>query len=417
MARIVQKFGGTSVGSVERIQQAAELVVKAVKQGHQVVVVVSAMSGETDRLIQLAHNIAEIPDEREYAALIATGEQVSIALMAMYILQLGVPARSYTGAQAGIITDDQYRKARIIDINTKMLEADLALGRVPVVAGFQGVDAQNNITTLGRGGSDTTAVALANALNADECQIYTDVDGVYTSDPRIVPSARRLDKVTFGEMLELASLGAKVLQLRAVEFAGKYNVPLRVLSSSTEGPGTLISYNNESSMESPLVTGIAYSRNEAKIVVSGFTDVTNAVSRLMHELSHINVNADMLLQHQTSDEKSTLTFTVHKDEFKISINHLQNKLKEIGAEQVFGVEGLAKVSIVGAGLKSHPEVAPMMFQALAAEGIHIQLIATSELKISVVIDNQTTDKAIIALHKIFKLDRSLSTEEREVKAC
>lgn len=414
MSRMVQKFGGTSVGSIKRIQRAAELVAKTVQQGHQVVVVVSAMSGETDRLIALAQDIMDNPDAREYAALIATGEQASVALLAMCLIKMGVPARSYTGAQAGIITNDQYKKARILDINTTAIETDLALGKVVVVAGFQGVDANNNITTLGRGGSDTTAVALANAIKASECQIYTDVDGVYTTDPRIVPAARRLTKISFGEMLEFASLGAKVLQLRAVEFAGKYNVPIRVLSASSEGAGTLISCDIENTMESPLVTGIAYSRSEAKIIVEGFSDGASAASILTMELSNINVNADMLLQHQTVNNEYTLTFTLHRDEYQQALLHLQKHIIDIGAKRCFGVDNLAKVSIIGAGLKSHPEVAPMMFRALASQGIHIQLISTSELKISVVIDNTATDTALISLHKTFNLEQPLALVKSEV---
>ncbi|MCC5792897.1 MAG: aspartate kinase [Legionellaceae bacterium] len=412
MARIVQKFGGTSVGTAEKIQQAADIVATSFQEGHELVVVVSAMSGETDRLIALAQSVADIPSDREYAALIATGEQVSIALMTLALIQRGLSARSYTGGQARILTDSQYRKARIIDIDTQPIETDLRAGCIVVVAGFQGVDADNNITTLGRGGSDTTAVALASALKADECQIFTDVDGVYTTDPRIVPDARRLDQVTFGEMLELSSLGAKVLQLRAVEFAGKYNVPLRVLSASEKGPGTLISYQPAANMEAPLITGIAYTRHEAKIVVSGFSDQTTAVSQLLAELSQLGVNADMILHHVTADDKCTVTFTVHTDEYQLSMRHLQKILPNIGAESCDGVECLAKVSIVGAGLKSHPQIAPIMFQALSAEGIAIQLIASSELKISVVIDNQYTEQAIQALHQAFHLQNSPQDENR-----
>ncbi|WP_133126892.1 aspartate kinase [Legionella nagasakiensis] len=414
MALLVQKFGGTSVATQAHINHAADIVAKAKHAGHDVVVVVSAMSGETDKLIGLAHQMSESPEPREYAALIATGEQVSMTLMAMALINRGISARSYTGGQARIQTCSQFKKARIHAIDTQPILEDLKQGRVVVIAGFQGVDKEGNITTLGRGGSDTTAVAIAAALKADECQIYTDVDGVYTTDPRVVPDARRLEQVTFEEMLELSSLGAKVLQIRSVEFAGKYNIPLRVLSSAKEGPGTLITtYQQERRMESYSVTGIAFSRNEAKISLLGVPDSPGIASVILNEISSIGVNVDMILQHLSADNKTDFTFTVHRDEYQVTLQQLCKIAKNMKAREVIGVEKLAKLSLVGAGLKSHPEVAPMMFKTLAENGINIQLITTSEIKISVVIDETLLDEGVRALHHAFHLEKEVVDESRQ----
>ncbi|MFY7697691.1 MAG: aspartate kinase [Legionella sp.] len=401
MALFVQKFGGTSVASLAHINHAADIVARAKHAGHDVVVVVSAMSGETDRLISLAHQMSESPDPREYAALIATGEQVSMALMAMALINRGIAACSYNGSQARIKTTSQYKKARIQTIDTQPILDDLQQGRVVVIAGFQGVDQYGSITTLGRGGSDTTAVAIAAALNADECQIYTDVDGVYTTDPRVVSDAKRLDCITFEEMLELSSLGAKVLQIRAVEFAGKYNIPLRVLSSANEGPGTLITYKQDQNMESFAITGIAFSRNESKISLQGVPDSPGVASAILSEISALGVNVDMILQQSSSEDKTDFSFTVHRDEYKPTLKLLQTIAVDMGADKVTSCENLAKLSLVGAGLKSHPEVVPLMFKTLAAIGINILLISTSEIKISVIIAEPTLDAGVRALHQAF----------------
>ncbi|KTD25013.1 diaminopimelate decarboxylase, aspartate kinase (fusion of lysA and lysC) [Legionella lansingensis] len=411
MALLVQKFGGTSLATLAHIHHAADVVAKAKQAGHSVVVIVSAMSGETDKLIGFANDLCEYPDEREYAALVSTGEQVSMALMAMALINRGVKARSYTGAQARIQTCSQFKKARIQAIDTQPILKDIEEGTVVVIAGFQGVDKDGNITTLGRGGSDTTAVAIAAALNADECQIYTDVDGVYTTDPRIVPDAKRLEQITFEEMLELSSLGAKVLQIRAVEFAGKYNIPLRVLSSSQEGPGTLITYQ-KNSMEALSVTGIAFSRKEAKVTLSGVPDSPGIASGILAEISDIGVNVDMIVQHLSAPGKTDFTFTVHCDEYQATLKQLRKIAKHLKAEEVKGVTGLAKLSLVGAGLKSHPEVATIMFKTLATKGINIQLIATSEIKISVLIDTILLDEGVRALHSVFRLEGDGRDESR-----
>ncbi|KTD25894.1 MULTISPECIES: aspartate kinase [Legionella] len=414
MALLVQKFGGTSLATLKHINHAADLVAKAKQSGHKVVVIVSAMSGETDRLIGLASEISECPNEREYAALVATGEQVSMALMAMALINRGINARSYTGGQARIQTCSQFKKARIQAIDTSPILNDLEHDKVVVIAGFQGIDKEGNITTLGRGGSDTTAVAIAAALNADECQIYTDVDGVYTTDPRIVPDAKRLEQITFEEMLELSSLGAKVLQIRAVEFAGKYNIPLRVLSSAQEGPGTLITYQQKNSMEAPMVTGIAFSRNEAKITLTGVPDKPGLASGILTEISEIGVNIDMIVQHLSANDKTDFTFTVHRDEYQLTMEKLNQLVKDLGANAVIGANGLAKLSLVGAGLKSHPEVASIMFRTLASKGINIQLIATSEIKISVLIDAAMLDEGVRALHSVFRLEVDSCDESRVI---
>lgn len=413
MALLVQKFGGTSLATLQHINHAADIVAKGKQAGHQIVVIVSAMSGETDKLINLANELSACPNEREYAALVSTGEQVSMALMAMALINRNIKARSYTGSQARIQTCSQFKKARIQAIDTQPILKDLEEGTVVVIAGFQGVDEEGNITTLGRGGSDTTAVAIAAALKADECQIYTDVDGVYTTDPRIVPDAKRLEKITFEEMLELSSLGAKVLQIRAVEFAGKYNIPLRVLSSSQEGPGTLITYQQKNSMESPSVTGIAFSRNEAKVTLAGVPDSPGIASGILTEISAIGVNVDMIVQHLSSHDKTDFTFTVHRDEYELTLNQLDKLAKKLGAHGVVGFNNLAKLSLVGAGLKSHPEVASIMFKTLAAKNINIQLIATSEIKISVLIDAHSLDEGVRELHSVFHLEDSYD-ESREL---
>ncbi|TGG95154.1 aspartate kinase [Natronospirillum operosum] len=404
MALYVQKYGGTSVGSVERIEAVADRVKRFRDQGHDVVVVVSAMSGETNRLIELAQQISPEPTPREMDTLLATGEQVTIALLSMALNRRECPARSYTGWQIGIRTDSAHTKARIQDIDTDSMQRELAAGRVVVVAGFQGVDDGGNITTLGRGGSDTTGVALAAALKADECQIYTDVDGVYTTDPRVVESARRMDQVTFEEMLEMASLGSKVLQIRAVEFAGKYSVPLRVLSSFKEGPGTLITLEGDDAMEKPVISGIAFNRDESKLSVMGVPDLPGVASRILGPVSAANIEVDMIVQNISEDGSTDFTFTVHRNDFRRTESILKNITDDLGAREVLGDDRIAKVSIVGVGMRSHAGVASRMFDALAAESINIQLISTSEIKISVVIEEKYLELAVRALHSAFGLD-------------
>ena len=407
MALIVQKFGGTSVGSVERIQQVAEKVKKFRERGDDVVVVVSAMSGETNRLIDLAKQISgDQPVARELDVMVSTGEQVTIALLAMALIKCGVPAVSYTGAQVRILTDSAFNKARILHIDEQNIRADLNAGKVVVVAGFQGVDEQSNITTLGRGGSDTTGVALAAALKADECQIYTDVDGVYTTDPRVVPQARRLEKITFEEMLEMASLGSKVLQIRSVEFAGKYNVPLRVLHSFQEGPGTLITLDEEESMEQPIISGIAFNRDEAKLTIRGVPDTPGVAFKILGPISAANIEVDMIVQNVSHDNTTDFTFTVHRNDYQNALAVLENTAREIGAREVSGDTKITKVSIVGVGMRSHAGVASRMFEALAKESINIQMISTSEIKVSVVIEEKYLELAVRALHTAFELDAS-----------
>jgi aspartate kinase len=408
MALIVQKYGGTSVGNPDRIQAVAERVKRFRDQGHQVVVVVSAMSGETNRLIELGKTVHPDAPAREMDVLIATGEQVTIALLAMALERVGCPARSYTGAQVHIRTDNVYGKARIVEIEEKRMRADLDKGRVVVVAGFQGVDEEGNITTLGRGGSDTTGVALAAALKADECQIYTDVDGVYTTDPRVVPQARRLDKVTFEEMLELASLGSKVLQIRSVEFAGKYKVPLRVLSSFEEGPGTLITYE-ENDMEAPLISGIAFSRDEAKLTVRGVPDKPGIAYRLLGDIAAANINVDMIVQNVGADGTTDFTFTVPRGDYKKATETVKKTAGQLAAREVTGDDKIVKISVVGVGMRSHAGIASQMFKALADEGINIQMISTSEIKISVVVEEKYLELAVRTLHSAFGLDKAPST--------
>ncbi|TER56219.1 aspartate kinase [Pseudomonas aeruginosa] len=405
MALIVQKFGGTSVGTVERIEQVAEKVKKFREAGDDVVVVVSAMSGETNRLIGLANQIMEQPVPRELDVMVSTGEQVTIALLSMALIKRGVPAVSYTGNQVRILTDSAHTKARILHIDDTHIRADLKAGRVVVVAGFQGVDGNGNITTLGRGGSDTTGVALAAALKADECQIYTDVDGVYTTDPRVVPQACRLDKITFEEMLEMASLGSKVLQIRAVEFAGKYNVPLRVLHSFQEGPGTLITIDDEEeSMEQPIISGIAFNRDEAKLTIRGVPDTPGVAFKILGPISAANVEVDMIVQNVAHDNTTDFTFTVHRNDYLNALEILKQTAANIGAREAIGDTSIAKVSIVGVGMRSHAGVASRMFEALAKESINIQMISTSEIKVSVVIEEKYLELAVRALHTAFELD-------------
>ncbi|NBA95707.1 aspartate kinase [Pseudomonas sp. R5(2019)] len=404
MALIVQKFGGTSVGTVERIEQVADKVKKFREAGDDLVVVLSAMSGETNRLIDLAKQITGQPEPRELDVIVSTGEQVTIALLAMALIKRGVPAVSYTGNQVRILTDSAHNKARILQIDDQKIRGDLKAGRVVVVAGFQGVDEQGNITTLGRGGSDTTGVALAAALKADECQIYTDVDGVYTTDPRVVSQAQRLDKITFEEMLEMASLGSKVLQIRAVEFAGKYNVPLRVLHSFKEGPGTLITIDEEETMEQPIISGIAFNRDEAKLTIRGVPDTPGVAFKILGPISGANIEVDMIVQNVSHDNTTDFTFTVHRNDYVKAEQVLKNTAKEIGAREVIGDTKIAKVSIVGVGMRSHAGVASRMFEALAKESINIQMISTSEIKVSVVIEEKYLELAVRALHTAFELD-------------
>ncbi|MCR8915393.1 aspartate kinase [Marinobacter panjinensis] len=405
MALLVQKFGGTSVGTTERIEAVAEKVSRFRREGHDVVVVVSAMSGETNRLIGLANEIMDEPTPREMDVLISTGEQVTIALLSMALQKRGCDARSYTGSQVRILTDSTHTKARIKQIDEQRMKEDLNAGRVVVVAGFQGIDDNGSITTLGRGGSDTTAVALAAALKADECQIYTDVDGVYTTDPRVVDSARRLERITFEEMIEMASLGSKVLQIRAVEFAGKYNVPLRVLSSFQEGEGTLITFEDESAMEQPLVSGIAFNRDEAKLTIAGVPDTPGSALRILQPISDANIEVDMIVQNVGADNRTDFTFTVHRNDFRRAQAVLQKVSDELSAREVSGDSKIAKVSIVGVGMRSHAGVATKMFAALSNEGINILMISTSEIKISVVIDEKYLELAVRALHSAFELDK------------
>jgi len=404
MALIVQKFGGTSVGTVERIEQVAEKVKRFRDGGDDIVVVVSAMSGETNRLIDLAKQISDQPVARELDVMVSTGEQVTIALLAMALIKRGVPAVSYTGNQVRILTDSAHTKARILQIDGQRIQRDIKAGRVVVVAGFQGVDEKGNITTLGRGGSDTTGVALAAALKADECQIYTDVDGVYTTDPRVVAKAQRLDKITFEEMLEMASLGSKVLQIRAVEFAGKYSVPLRVLHSFQEGPGTLITLDEEESMEQPIISGIAFNRDEAKLTIRGVPDTPGVAFKILGPISAANVEVDMIVQNVAHDNTTDFTFTVHRNDYNNALHVLQGIAAEMGAREVIGDTDIAKVSIVGVGMRSHAGVASRMFEALAKENINIQMISTSEIKVSVVIEEKYLELAVRALHTAFELD-------------
>jgi len=412
MALIVQKFGGSSVANIECINNVADIVCKTIANGHNVVVVLSAMAGETDRLLNLALSVDQTPNSRELDVLLSTGEQVSIAILTMILTKRGFPAKSYTGGQVHILTDNAHNKARIVDINHKNLKKDLDQGYIIVVAGFQGIDIDGNITTLGRGGSDTTAVALAAALKAHECQIFTDVEGVYTTDPRVEPAARKMDKITFEEMLELASLGAKVLQIRSVEFAGRYNVPVRVLSSFKEGSGTLITYE-DSKMEKPMVTGIAFNRNEAKISILGVPDQPGIAAMLINPISEANIVIDMIVQNSMKEGYTDFTFTVNREDVPKAQIIVNNVAKDIDAREVIIDNKIVKISVVGVGMRSHAGIASKMFTTLGNEGINMQLISTSEIKVSVAVDEKYLELGVRALHAAFQLDKA-PQEELEI---
>ena len=405
MPIIVEKYGGTSVGSIERINAVAEKVAKSHAGGDQMVIVVSAMSGETNRLLEMANEINPHLPAREADVLVSTGEQVTIALLCMALIKRGHEARSYTGGQVRIETDTSHGRARIRNIDDSRIRKDLDDGKIIVVAGFQGVDRDGNITTLGRGGSDTSAVALAASLKASECRIYTDVDGVYTADPRIVPEARRMDKVTFEEMLELSSLGTKVLQSRSVEFAGKYKVPLRVLSSFEDGPGTLISYEGDKNMERAVISGIAHNADEAKLTITGVPDHPGVAHTILGRIAKKEINVDMIIQNVAADDTTDFTFTVPRIDYENARAILEKVSAELGARGVTGDNTISKVSIVGMGMRSHTGVADLMFATLAEEGINIRMISTSEIKVSVIIDDKYTELAVRALHKAFELDQ------------
>lgn len=406
MPLLVQKYGGTSVGSIERIEAVADKVIAYKEQGNDMVVVLSAMSGETNRLLALANEINPNPKGRELDVLLTTGEQVTIALLSMALAKRGYAAKSYTGGQVRIVTDSAHNKARIKSIDNEKIRQDLDQGCIVVVAGFQGVDEHSNITTLGRGGSDTTGVALAAALNADECQIFTDVDGVYTTDPRVVPEATRLKTITFEEMLEMASLGSKVLQIRAVEFAQKYNVPLRVLSSFEEGEGTLITseYEAGDKMEQALISGIAFNRDEAQLTVNGVSDTPGIAYRILGPISDANIEVDMILQNVSADGSTDFTFTVHRNDYEAALESLEKTAKELDAREVSGNNRIAKISIVGVGMRSHAGIASRMFELLAKEGINILMISTSEIKVSVVVAEKYLELGVRALHDGFDLE-------------
>jgi aspartate kinase len=418
MALIVHKYGGTSVGNVERIRNVARRLEKWHRAGHQLVVVVSAMSGETNRLLALAKEVQASPDARELDVIASTGEQVTIGLLSMALMDRGLKAKSYTGPQVHVLTDSAFTKARIIEIDEKKIRADLAQGTIVVVAGFQGADEHGNITTLGRGGSDTSAVALAAALKADECLIYTDVDGVYTTDPRIVPEAQRLRKITFEEMLEMASLGSKVLQIRSVEFAGKYKVPLRVLSSLTDPDtplaeeatsGTLITFEDDHTMEKAVISGVAFSRDEAKITLTRVPDRPGIAYQILGPVADANIDVDMIVQNISVDGTTDFSFTVHRNEYAKAMEVLDTQVKDhVGAREIVGDQKIAKVSIVGIAMRSHVGIASLMFRTLSEEGINIQMISTSEIKISVVVQDKYMELAVRALHKAFGLDHAIA---------
>jgi aspartate kinase len=412
MALVVQKYGGTSVGDTERIKNVAARVLKTKNQGHQVVVVVSAMAGETDKLIRLAQQVTSMADERELDVLVSTGEQVSIALLAIALKATGCDAKSYLGFQIKIATDSAFGKARITSIDSERILEDLRHGRVVVVAGFQGIDEADNITTLGRGGSDTTAVAVAAALKADVCEIYTDVDGVYTTDPNVCERARKLSKITYDEMLEMASLGAKVLQIRSVEFAKKYNVPVHVRSSFNDNPGTIVC-EEDKEMEKVVVSGVTYNKNEAKIEIMRVPDVPGVAAKIFRPIADANIVVDMIIQTSSTEKGyANMAFTVPKSDFAKTLQIVKGTLKEIGGKGVHADQDIAKVSIVGAGMRSHSNVATQMFSALAKEGINIYMISTSEIKISCIIDSKYTELAVRALHDTFELDKPSVTEEK-----
>jgi len=403
MSLIVQKYGGTSVGTIEKIGNVADKIAARAKKGDKIVVAVSAMSGETNRLITLASEMSVKPHPREMDVIVSTGEQVTIALLTMALLDRGCDARSYTGAQIRMLTDNVHGKARIKEIQGENMQADLDAGRVVVVAGFQGVDENGNITTLGRGGSDTTAVAIAAALDADECQIYTDVDGVYTTDPRVEPKARKLDHITFEEMLEMASLGSKVLQIRSVEFAGKYNVPLRVLSSFEEGEGTLIALEDDD-VEQALISGIAFNRDEAQLTINGVPDQPGVASKILGPVTDANIEIDMIVQNISEDGCTDFTFTVHRNDYENAHSLLKTVSDELGAKKVTGDDAIVKISLVGVGMRSHAGIANLMFDTLAKENINIRMISTSEIKISVVVDEKYLELGVRSLHDAFGLD-------------
>jgi aspartate kinase len=406
MSILVQKFGGTSVANPERIKAVAEKVAKFSSQGHKIVVVVSAMSGETNKLINLAQEMMSLPEPREMDSIVSTGEQVTSGLTALALINLGIKAKSYAGHQVKILTNKSHTKARIQNIDSKIIKKDLKEGFVVVVAGFQGSDIEGNITTLGRGGSDTTAVALAASIKADECQIYTDVDGIYTTDPRVVPEARKLDSITFEEMLEMASLGSKVLQTRAVEFAGKYKVKLRVLSSfQSSGEGTIITFEDKKNMEEPIISGIAFERNEAKITILGVPDMPGIAYQILGPVAESNIDVDMIIQNVGQDGLTDFTFTVHQNDMKKTLAILNDKVKDhVKAREISGDNKIAKLSIIGVGMRSNVGVASKMFRTLAEEGINISTISTSEIKISVILEEKFVDKAVKSLHKIFDLE-------------
>ena len=408
MSLIVQKFGGTSVANVDRINAVADRVAKFKKDGHQIIVVVSAMSGETNKLIGLAKEMMESPDPRELDAIVSTGEQVTAGLTALALINKGIPAKSYSGSQIKILTDQAHTKARILKIDDKSIRHDLDDGNVVVIAGFQGVDKLGNVTTLGRGGSDTTAVAIAAAINADECQIYTDVDGIYTTDPRIVKDARRLKSITFEEMLEMSSSGSKVLQTRSVEFAGKYKVKLRVLSSFDEyGEGTIITFEEDEKMENPIISGIAFNRDEAEVSVRGFPDIPGSAYQILGPIADANIDVDMIIQNIGVNGANDFTFTVHERDLQKSIEIINDKVKaKINAREVIGDSKIAKLSLVGIGMRSHAGIASKMFKVLSDEKINIITISTSEIKISVILEEKFLDDAVNALHKAFELEKS-----------
>jgi aspartate kinase len=412
MALVVQKYGGTSVGDVERIRNVARRVLNAKNQGHELVVVVSAMAGETDRLIRLAQQITPVPDERELDVLVSTGEQVSIALLAMALKSMDCDSKSYLGFQIKIATDSVFGKARIASIDSEKMRQDLRDGRVVVVAGFQGVDDSGNITTLGRGGSDTSAVAVAAALGADVCEIYTDVDGVYTTDPNVYPKARKLSRISYDEMLEMASLGAKVLQIRSVEFAKKYDVPIHVRSSFNDNPGTIVC-KEDKEMEKVVVSGVTYNKNEAKIEVMGLPDIPGVAAKLFKPIADANIVVDMIIQTSSTEKGcADVAFTVPQSDFAKTLQIVEETNKEFGEKEVKFNEDIAKISIVGVGMRSHSNVATQMFSALAKEGINIHMISTSEIKISCIIDSKYAELAVRALHDAFELDKPAITEER-----
>ncbi|MBS1237771.1 MAG: aspartate 4-kinase [Deltaproteobacteria bacterium] len=411
MGLVVQKYGGTSVGDIERIRNVASRVLRTRNQGNQVVVVVSAMSGETDKLLRLAQQVTPSPDERELDVLVSTGEQVTIALLTIALRAMGADAKSYLGFQIKIATDSAFGKARITGIESEKIFNDLNQGRIVVVAGFQGADESDNITTLGRGGSDTTGVAIAAALKADLCEIYTDVDGVYTTDPNICSQARKLSRISYDEMLEMASLGAKVLQIRSVEFAKKYDVPIHVRSSFNDNPGTIVC-KEDKEMERVVVSGVTYNKNEAKIEILHVPDVPGVAAKLFRPIADANIVVDMIIQtSSTAKGYADLAFTVPKSDFSKTLKLVHETIKTLGGEKVIADENIAKVSIVGVGMRSHSNVATQMFSALAKEGINIHMISTSEIKISCIIDAKYTELAVRALHDAFELDKPVVTEE------